>query len=139
MEWTAHATLGALLVEPVRLLERVGVDRDRRVDTLLIEGDSQEVGLDQSTGGNTPFLHRALHLEDGCLDDVEAFSPSLGRRAGRKRRSQQASDEQKGGTSLEYGHGLAPSRSPNVTSVCPEITDTYCRPSTMYVIGAITI
>ena len=30
-------------------------------------------------------------------------------------------------------------RSPNVTSVCPEITNTYCRPSTMYVIGAITI
>jgi hypothetical protein len=25
----------------------------------------------------------------------------------------------------------AQSRSPNVTSVCPEMTETYCRPSTM--------
>ena len=103
VERTAHTTLGALLVESVRLCERVGVDRDRRVHALLIEGDAQEVSLDQCTRGEVPFLHRALHLGDGRLDDVEALPAGVKRRAGREQRSQQSGGEQTAGTILEHG------------------------------------
>ena len=92
VERTAHAPLGALLVESVGLGERIGVDRDHRVYALLIKSDAQEVGLDQSTGGDTPFLHRALHFRDARLDDVETLPSGLRRRAGPQRRSQQGSD-----------------------------------------------
>ena len=71
MEWPAQTTLGALAVEPVGLDERVGVHRDRRVDTLLVEGDANEVGLDQLAARDPSFLHGALHLGDRGLDDVE--------------------------------------------------------------------
>ena len=88
MERPADPPLGALRVEPVRLREGVGVDRDRRVHALFVQSDAKQVRLDQLPRRDPPLLHRPLHLGDGRLDHVESLLPVLDRARGEEPRQE---------------------------------------------------
>ena len=111
VERSAHATVGPLTVESVRLRECVGVDGDRGVHALLVEGDAQEVGLDQFARGDATVGHRTLHVGDGRLDHVEGLDRGVARlgvrvyRARRDEHRNQGGRDHQGRAALERVHG----------------------------------
>ena len=71
VERAAQLALRAFTIELVGLLERLGIDGQRRVQAILVHRDPHQVLLDQLTGGHLAFRHRRLHLRNRRLDDRE--------------------------------------------------------------------
>jgi len=74
VERTADVTRAPLGVERGRRVERVGVQRDERVDArpvLVIGLDASEILLDELARRRPVRFHLILQVEDRLLDDIE--------------------------------------------------------------------
>ena len=68
---TAYLTGCALGIEAFGICERVRIDRDRRIQEILVERDTCQVLLDERSRCRSALGHCALHLGDRGFNDVE--------------------------------------------------------------------
>ena len=70
---TANLSLRALAIALVGDLERLRVDRDRRVQRVLVQRDAHQILLDDLPRRDAAGLHRGLHLGNRRFDDGEGL------------------------------------------------------------------
>ncbi len=73
VERATDATLLALAVEALGFRHRIGIYADAGIQAVLVKGDAHQVSLHEIPRRQAPFTHRALHIRDACLHDVEGL------------------------------------------------------------------
>ncbi len=84
--------LRALTIEVLGFLQSVAVDRDRRVELVLIERDPREALQNQLSRSDPSLLHRRPHLRNRGLDDSERNPRGSGREQRCREQNQQRDD-----------------------------------------------
>lgn len=75
VQWTSRAARAALGIECVSDRQRLGIDRDDRVQrrpVLVVRRDPRQVVFDQLPGRHLPRLHRRLQFRNRLFHHVEA-------------------------------------------------------------------
>ena len=72
MQRAAQLALRALAIELVGFVERLRIDRQRRVQAIFVHRDPHQVLLDQLPRRHLALRHRRLHLRNRRFDDGES-------------------------------------------------------------------